>query len=159
VAGAVGAAGAYFFDPDSGKRRRAVARDRVAGFFRRRGREASRFAGQTAQQAKDRARGAAAEATPSPPKDLNDPELENKVQTEIFRPADVPKGDINVNVENGVVYLRGQVKTLDQIRELGEAAAAVDGVQGVENLLHTPGSEPQTKRDGATSRFRAKAKA
>ena len=158
VAGAVGAAGAYFFDPDTGNRRRAVARDRVTAFFRQRGRDASRFARTGAQQAKGRAEGAVAEATPSPPKDLNDPALENKVQSEIFRAADAPKGEVNVNVENGVVYLRGQVDSAEQIEKLVDATHAVEGVRGVENLLHTPGESPPTKHDGTSSPSRAKAK-
>ena len=39
---AAGAALAYFFDPDGGKRRRNVARDRVAAFFRQGGRRVER---------------------------------------------------------------------------------------------------------------------
>jgi osmotically-inducible protein OsmY len=37
-----------------------------------------------------------------------------------------------------VVYLRGEVKRPDEIRKLVQEAGAVDGVRGVENLLHTP---------------------
>jgi hypothetical protein len=44
MVGAVGAAGAWFFDPDNGARRRNVSRDRVAAFFRQRRSEAERQA-------------------------------------------------------------------------------------------------------------------
>jgi osmotically-inducible protein OsmY len=151
LAGAAGAAGAYFFDPDSGNRRRAIARDKVGSFFRQGGRRAGRTARQTAQRAAGTARGAVAEATPSPrdPGELNDPALQNKVQSEIFRDADAPKGAVNVNVEDGVVYLRGELATGDDIEELVEAAARVEGVRGVENLLHLPGEEAPSKGNGA----------
>jgi osmotically-inducible protein OsmY len=51
----------------------------------------------------------------------------------------VPKGSINVNAENGVVYLRGEVNEPGQVEKLAEAARSVDGVREVKNLLHTPG--------------------
>jgi osmotically-inducible protein OsmY len=60
------------------------------------------------------------------------------VKSEIFEPAEAPKASVKVNVENGVVYLRGEVKRPDEIRKLVKGAGAVDGVRGVENLLHTP---------------------
>jgi len=70
--------------------------------------------------------------------------LAHKVETIIFRDADVPKGQINVNAVDGVVYLRGEVEQPDMIRELEEAARAVQGVREVENLLHTPGAPAPT---------------
>jgi osmotically-inducible protein OsmY len=60
------------------------------------------------------------------------------VKSEIFQPADARKGSVNINVEGGVVYLRGEVKRPEEIRKLVEEAGAVHGVRGVENLLHTP---------------------
>jgi osmotically-inducible protein OsmY len=60
------------------------------------------------------------------------------VKSEIFQPADAPKDSVNISVENGVVYLRGQVKRPDEIKKLVKEAESVDGVRGVENLLQTP---------------------
>jgi osmotically-inducible protein OsmY len=71
------------------------------------------------------------------PKDYDDVTLARKVETEIFRPADVPKGSISVNVNDGVVELRGEIADQKQIDELGETAKNVDGVKDVRNLLHT----------------------
>jgi hypothetical protein len=68
--------------------------------------------------------------------DLNDPALARKVESEIFRGDDVPKGSINVNAENGVVYLRGEAGSPEQVEQLGKAASAVGGVREVKNLLH-----------------------
>ena len=79
------------------------------------------------------------------PKDFDDVTLARKVETEIFRDADVPKGQINVNAEGGVVYLRGEVEQPDMIEELESKARDVQGVREVENLLHLPGQEAPTK--------------
>ena len=68
--------------------------------------------------------------------DLNDPALARKVESEIFRPADAPKDKVNVNVEHGVVFLRGEVSR-EQADALESAAKSVEGVKRVENLLHT----------------------
>ena len=139
LAAAVGAAVTYFLDPQSGRRRRAMTRDRVGSFFRRRGRRVERLA-----------HGAAAEAYAlkqkathlrEEPKDYNDPTLESKVESEIFRDPEVPKGQINVNAREGVIVLRGEVPHQEMIDDLVQKARAVQGVRDVENLLHVPGTE------------------
>jgi hypothetical protein len=70
-------------------------------------------------------------------KDYDDVTLARKVETELFRPADVPSGAISVNVNDGVVELRGELPDQAQIDELGNAARKVSGVKDVRNLLHT----------------------
>jgi len=57
----------------------------------------------------------------------------------------VPKGQINVNAENGVVVLRGQVEESELIRDLEAKTRKVQGVREVENLLHTPGTPVPTQ--------------
>src|SRR5438132_1233080 len=42
-------------------------------------------------------------------KDFDDTTLTHTVESEIFRDAEVPKGQINVNAQKGVVQLRGEV--------------------------------------------------
>jgi osmotically-inducible protein OsmY len=66
--------------------------------------------------------------------------LARKVETEIFREPDVPKGQIDVNAADGVVSLRGEVESAEMIDQLVERTRNVQGVQGVENLLHVPGT-------------------
>jgi hypothetical protein len=83
--------------------------------------------------------------------DLNDPSLARKVETEIFRPADAPKDSVNVNVEHGVVFLRGEVADSGQIEKLEQAALAVEGVKRVENLLHGPGEPAPAKSESHDS--------
>jgi osmotically-inducible protein OsmY len=75
----------------------------------------------------------------------DDVTLARKVETEIFRDAEVPKGQINVNAENGVVVLRGEVDQLELIHDLEQKTRNVQGVQEVENLLHTAGTPVPTK--------------
>jgi osmotically-inducible protein OsmY len=135
---ATGAAAEYFLDPAQGRRRRHVARDRSLALLRRGGREAVRRADYTAGIVK----GAAHEATPSRggEPELDDVTLARKVESEIFRGADVPKGAVSVNAENGVAFLRGQVPDQEWVERLGEAARDVDGVKAVKNLLHPPGT-------------------
>jgi hypothetical protein len=144
VGAALGAAAAYFADPDNGRRRRNVARDRGLAFVRRTGRRAERAR-----------RGVAAEAygvsqkvqhLKEEEKDFDDTTLARKVETEIFRDPEVPKGQINVNAANGVVSLRGEVQRPELIDELVERTRKVQGVRDVENLLHLPGTPAPTHR-------------
>jgi osmotically-inducible protein OsmY len=138
---ALGAALMYFFDPQQGRRRRNMARDRVLAFFRNRGREAARAVSAEAHGLKEKATHRQEEPKPG----MDDATLAAKVQTEIFREADAPKGSVNVNVENGVVYLRGEVQQPELIDDLVARARKVQGVQDVENLLHLPGAEAPTR--------------
>ena len=69
---------------------------------------------------------------------IDDVTLARKVETEIFRDRDAPKGRVDVNAQAGVVQLRGEVET-SLIEELVEKTRSVEGVKDVENLLHAPG--------------------
>jgi osmotically-inducible protein OsmY len=137
----IGAALAYFLDPTSGRRRRAATADRTGGFVRRRAREAARAGRGVASEAyglKEKAKHPTEE-----PKEFDDATLAHKVETEIFRAAEVPKGQINVNAQNGVVQLRGEVPTPEMLDALVERTRKVQGVRDVENLLHLPNAQPQ----------------
>lgn len=68
--------------------------------------------------------------------ELDDRTLTDRVKSEIFRPADSPKGDVVVDSENGVVRLRGSVASEGLRDRLVGDARAVDGVQRVEDLLN-----------------------
>jgi osmotically-inducible protein OsmY len=72
---------------------------------------------------------------------VDDQTLQAKVESEVFRGTEAPKGDVNVNVELGVVYLRGELEDQSLIQELEQRVRTVQGVNRVENLLHTPGTE------------------
>jgi len=141
---ALGAALVYFFDPQNGRRRRAQAKDRIPAFFRGKARHAERL-GRTAQSqaygVTQKVKHRKEEDKPQP----DDATLAHKVETEIFRDAEVPKGQININAENGVVVLRGEVEQSELIRDLEQKTRKVQGVREVENLLHTPGTPTPTK--------------
>jgi hypothetical protein len=86
-------------------------------------------------------------ARTSAPKDLDDNTIAHKVETELFRDPTVPKGHVDVNVAGGVLYLRGEVKTPEDIKRLERQAKAIPEVKRVENLLHLPGTPAPTRSD------------
>src|SRR5437868_853151 len=133
---AAGAAGAHLMDPESGARRRNQLRDRGLS----KARKGAAAAQSQAQYAAGAVKGAATAATPSPTRleDADDVTLARKVETEIFRDADAPKGSVSVDVQAGVAYLRGEVADESWIARFGDEAAKVDGIKGVQNLLHAP---------------------
>lgn len=136
---AAGAGLLYFLDSVSGRRRRRLAVDRTAGKVRHGWRRALRAAGGV--QATAYGMTQRLSHLHEEPKQLDDATLTRKVETELFRDPQVPKGDINVNVQRGVVQLRGSVPTPEMLATLVERTRAVQGVLEVESLLHLP-SEP-----------------
>ena len=111
----LGAALTYFFNPLEGQQRRARVAGRIKALLAR------------------------AEEGPKPQPD--DVTLAHMVESELFRDEQVPKGQININAENGKIYLRGEVGEPEMIRDLENRARSIQGVEDVENLLHLPGSE------------------
>jgi osmotically-inducible protein OsmY len=140
IGAVLGAIAALFLDPQSGKRRRHVVVDRVTGFFRHGARKTEYAARGVAAEAYG-LKQKAAHLREQPKAQPNDATLVAKVESEVLRDADMPKGSININAENGVVVLRGQVERPELIDELVEKTRRVQGVQGVENLLHLPGTQ------------------
>jgi osmotically-inducible protein OsmY len=140
VAGAaVGAAAAYLLDSSSGAQRR----QELGAAARRRKRDVestAKGAQATAQGVMAKAQHAAGGGDTAPPDDIT---LARKVETEIFRPEDAPKGQVNVQAIDGVVELRGQVDDPSVIDDLERRTRRVTGVRDVRNLLHTPGQTPE----------------
>lgn len=101
-----------------------------------------------AQQQRQRQQKAASQRRSSQqPKELDDVSITRKVETEIFRSTSVDKGKIDVNTADGTVWLRGQAKNPEQIKELEAKASAIPEVKRVENLLHLPGTPAPTRTD------------
>jgi hypothetical protein len=111
-------------------------------------------------QATRAGRGAAAQGTalgkrianrnPGPKSGMDDVTLTRKVETEIFRPAGSPKGTVDVNAVDGVVWLRGEVKNQTASKALEAKVRSIPEVQEVENLLHLPKTPaPSRTRGGA----------
>jgi hypothetical protein len=99
-------------------------------------------------------------------KPLDDVTIARKVESAIFRGSDVEKGKVDVNVAEGVVWLRGEVRTPDLINQLEARADDVPEVRRVENLLHlrktpapsrtdTPAAQRKTRRSSSRPEDRA----
>jgi len=136
---AAGAAAAHFLDPDSGRKRRNLAREQATT-------KASTAASAVSTQAHHAAgtmKGVAHAVTPHRHEEMDDMTLADRVRSEIFRAPDAPKGDVSVDVQAGVAYLRG---TADEawIERFGNQARKVQGINGVKNLLHAPGTPTPT---------------
>jgi hypothetical protein len=136
-----GAFAEYFvFDRRHARRRRHIARERGMAMARRRSRAAVR----RARYLEGVAEGVAHRAAHAVPvrngqrEALDDVSLSGRVESAAFRKAGVSKAHVSVNAEKGVVYLRGRLDSECEIEDLIRAAAAVEGVARVENMLHTP---------------------
>jgi hypothetical protein len=133
--------------------------ERGAGVVRSGARQGGRIARYGLGQASGLVRRATNRGTP---KDLDDVTLARKVETEIFREAGAPKGKVDVNCVDGVVWLRGEVKRPEQIRALEAKARAIPEVRDVEILLHlrkTPAPSRQRRERPRRSTGRTNAEA
>ena len=144
LAGALaGAAAVYFFDPQQGRARRAQFVDWSGARLRRGWRAVDQMrsrAGSTAATFPQRM--VSLRSGPRPADDLT---LRDRVESEVFRNGDLPKGQINIDVESSVVTIRGQVDNAFQIASVEKAVMNVPGVAGVENLLHVNGTPAPNK--------------
>jgi osmotically-inducible protein OsmY len=127
----------YFLDPSNGKRRRHTLRDRAGSAGRHGFRRARKLVRHTTSDAYGFGQ-RLVHRLPGPTPELDDTTLVDKVESIVFRDRDVPKGNININAENGVVFLRGQVDRPELVEELEARVRKVRGVRGVQNLLHVP---------------------
>jgi osmotically-inducible protein OsmY len=133
-----GAALAYFLDPQNGRRRRHQTRDQLFSVARQGTKRARKLVNHAAADASGTAKRAAHAIRRPADVELDDTTLVDKVESIVFRKHDLPKGQININAENGVVFLRGQVEDPELVETLEARVRKVRGVKGVENLLHTP---------------------
>lgn len=144
---ALGALVGYLLDPDRGRARRARYMDRAAALARDAGRGLERGQRMVASTIEGKAsalmRGHGGDIMP------NDAALADKVETELFGDPTVPKGAMNINVEQGIVVLRGEVPDPEMRERLEHQARKIPGVWEVENLLHLPGEPAPTERPSA----------
>jgi hypothetical protein len=87
------------------------------------------------------------ERRPQPKPGMDDVTLARKVETELFRSPRSPKATVDVNVVEGVVQLRGTVKTPNMIKTLEARARAIPEVRDVDNLLHLVRTDASTRTD------------
>ena len=108
---------------------------------------AARGGGWAVRQGVGLARRAGGVAGRAAPKDLDDVTIARKVESEIFRAPDRPKGSVDVNVVDGVVWLRGEAGTPELINTLEAEARSIPEVREVHNLLHLPKTPAPTRTD------------
>ncbi len=126
---AIGAAAAHFLDPQSGRRRRHEIREQAVSKMH--------VPGATGAEEPD------------------DKTLAHKVETEIFRAADAPKGDVSVDVQAGVVNLRGEVaddQWITRLRRRGGPRRRHQGRQQPAPPARDPGPRGRAAGDGAAER-------
>ena len=139
----VAAAAAYLFDPRSGRARRSRLGDRVGAVARRgrrRAEQQARYVEGKAVGAKARMAGAG-ETTPA-----DDVVIANEIKA-VLADLDYGTSDVNVEVVDGMVTLRGQLQQPEDIREVREKVAGVPGVVRVASYLHLPGTQAPNKAE------------
>jgi len=134
----------YLLDPERGRRRRNMARDRMLARLRR-----------TVRAGAAAWRGAAADAYGASHRmvhlvpretDVSDDEtLRQRVESQLFRDRDIPKGELNITAEHGMIILRGELDSPAEIVMIEKRVARVPGVRGVHNLLHPHGTPAPNK--------------
>jgi hypothetical protein len=148
IAGAAGGATVmYFADPNHGRRRRVMARDRTAGMARHAGRRAGRSAKKLKATVAGQAKGLR-HTFSSPMPIANDQMLTDRVKSQAYRGSGIDHSRVNLNVEDGIVVLHGVMGRRDQIDELTEAVRRVPGVRDVTSYLHTPDSPAPMEGSG-----------
>jgi BON domain-containing protein len=150
IAGAIaGAVTVYFFDPERGRARRAVFVDWSGARLRRGWRALDQLWKRTGDRAAALPQRMVRLQTGSRP--VDDLTLRDRVESEVLRSRDLPKGQINFDVASGVVTVRGQVDNAFQIATIEKAVLKVAGVRGVENLLHVNGTPAPNKAEARES--------
>jgi hypothetical protein len=126
---AAGAAAMYYLDPQSGRRRRALARDRVDAVRH----DVVQYTTAKSRRAADRARGLVAgvrsRLTPAGP--VDDGQVEGRVRAHLGRVLAYPKA-VHTTVEHGCVRLEGHVLE----RDLDPLLSEVKSVPGVHRILN-----------------------
>ena len=125
---------AYFFDPESGKRRRHVLRDRALRLVRRGGRlveKRSRYLSGVATGLAARARRRAVQ----PERAVDDVTIAQRIRSEALRDVGVSTRDVDVEVRDGIAVLRGSVPSGSLADDLVERVRRVPGVRVVESAL------------------------
>jgi hyperosmotically inducible periplasmic protein len=130
---AAGAALMYWLDPRSGRRRRAMVRDKGVAA----GHDLARLARGKAKRATDRLHGVAARTRARMRREpVDDERLHERVRARLGRVVAHPR-DIEVKVRDGRVVLSGHASR-SEMDALVEAVAAIGGVGEIDNMLSPP---------------------
>lgn len=136
--GLVGAGLMYFLDPDRGSDRRTKLKpltQKVA--------ETQKRAAPVAGKAFDTVKEKVGHQPDNP--DPDDTTLRDRVESEIFRNPETSREHININVVAGIVELRGEQTSQDEIDKLVSSVRSIANVKDVHNYLHLPGTPAPNK--------------
>jgi osmotically-inducible protein OsmY len=142
VVGAIGLGAGlmYLLDPDRGKRRRALLRNKAEHATR----IAADVAGKTRRDVRNHLRGVFAEVQSlCRTREVSDSVLEARVRSKLGRVVSHPHA-VAVKTDQGIVTLSGPVLA-DELHPLLDAVAAIGGVKSIENWVEVheqPGTIP-----------------
>lgn len=125
-----GAGTAYFFDPETGRKRRNQARDRSLRALRR----LSRLGVKKAKLASGRAQGVASVARRAVSErdvSVDDETVAQRIRSDALRDVGLSTRDVDVSVEDGFARLRGSVPSIDLADRLVARVRKVAGVSDV----------------------------
>jgi hyperosmotically inducible periplasmic protein len=133
--GAAAAAAMYLLDPDRGRSRRAQLSDQAAALARK----AEENARAKAEYQKGVVQGLAHDLTGPfrPEPEFDDATLHQKVKSEAVGRWDGPKNDVEVDVDKGVVTLKGNVDA-ENVDDLIRLVEGVPGVASINDQLSVP---------------------
>jgi hypothetical protein len=134
-----GAAAMYYFDPEMGRRRRALARDKAVALSH----DARDYAQGKSRRIADRAKGLAATVGHRAVEPLSDYQLRDRIRSQLGRVASHPRA-IEVDVIDGDVCLYGDVLAED-VQPVVSTVSSMTGVKAVDNQLRVhdePGDIP-----------------
>jgi BON domain len=133
----IGAGLMYMLDPDRGRRRRALMRDKIVRGVNETGR-AIGSVGTVSRDLGNRARGVLANARSRiKPEEVPDDILESRVRSQLGHVVLQP-GEIFVTADDGHVTLSGSVRS-EEVDQLISRISSLPGVFKVSNLLRVQG--------------------
>lgn len=131
---AAGALAMYYMDPSTGRRRRALVRDRSVAA----GHDAGDFARGKVRHTRDHMRGFMARARERLSREpVDDDQLHERIRSRLGRLVSHP-GEVHVEVSQGLVVLRGTASAVE-IEDLVETVASMRGVHSIDNRLSAGG--------------------
>lgn len=132
--GLVGALLAYFLDPTHGNQRRNNVMQKV---------------GSSGGSPISKVTGMVQGTMPHQPDNPNpdDGTLKDRIESEIFSDTETSRENININVVNGIVTVRGELPNQGEIDDLVKRIQSVPNVKGVQNFLHLPGTPAPNKAE------------
>lgn len=146
-----GAALALLFDPAVGHRRRVRLKDQAARRVRKAARRGRRLGRHGASGAVGSVR-RTMHPHPAPP--VDDSTLLARVESELFRLRPAYKGRVLLEAVNGIVCLRGQMRSPAEIDDVIAVVREIDGVLGVDSFLHLAGTPAPNKADALRASFK-----